>query len=100
MKTLTFTKKTINGNDIYVDNSGIFIIKKRPAFCGEKVKWDLYVQNHKCPYTYDRVYNYAFNTKREAIEEVLGVVEYIKKYTPIAYYFSDNQVNLIIDTYF
>lgn len=99
MKTLTFKKKTINGEDVYIDESGIFIIKKRYPYFRTRSEWDLYVQNHVLNYKYDRVYNYPFHSKKEIIEEVQSLIDYMDVFIDCAYEFNDNQLALLRRTY-
>ena len=99
MKSLTKKKKTINGNEIYIDETGIFIIKKRYPYFRTRPEWDLYVQNHVYNFKYDRIYNYPFKSKKEIIEEVTSLIDFIDIYTPLAYEFNDKQVDLLIRTY-
>lgn len=99
MKTLTFTKKIINGDDVYIDETGIFIIKKRYPYFRTRPEWDLYVQNHVYCFKYDRIYNFPFKSKKEIIEEVQSLIDFIDVYTPMAYEFNDEQIKLLIRTY-
>ena len=99
MKTLTFKQKTINGEKIYIDASGIFIIKKRLPYLDGAPKWDLYVQNHALNYKYDRIYNYAFKTKKEIIEQITSLIDFMDVYIPYCYEFNDEQLALLRRTY-
>lgn len=101
MKTLTFNfkKKTINGQELYIDTTGIFIIKKRIPYYGSAPKWDLYVQNHVYDFKYDRIYNYPFKSKKEIIEELTGLIDYMDLYIPCAYEFNQEQLEILNRTY-
>ena len=99
MKTFTFKKRTINGEDVYIDETGIFIIKKRYPYFKSRPEWDLYAQNHVLIYKYDRIYNYPFHSKKEIIEELTSLIDFMDVYTPYAYEFNDNQLELLRRTY-
>lgn len=103
MKTFTITfnfkRKTINGNVVYIDETGLFIIKKRLPYFGSKPQWDLYVQNHVYNFKYDRIYNFAFRSKKEIIEELTGLIDYLDLYIPCCYEFNDEQLELLNRTY-
>ena len=96
MKTLTFKKKTINGEDVYIDETGIFIIKKRPLYYGSsKPLQDLYAKNHVLIYKYDRIFNYPFKSKKEIIEELISFIDFMDIYIPCCYEFNDKQLDLL-----
>ena len=99
MKTLTFKKKTINGEDVYIDATGIFIIKKRYPYFKSRPEWDLYAQNHVLNFKYDRIYNYPFKSKKEVIEEITSLIDFMDVYIPFAYEFNDEQLKLLKSTY-
>ena len=99
MKTLTFKKKTINGEDVYIDATGIFIIKKRYPYFKSRPEQNLYAQNHLYEFKYDRIYNYAFHSKKEIIEEITSLIDFMDVYTPFCYEFSDEQLALLRRTY-
>ena len=99
MKTLTFKKKIINGEDVYIDATGIFIIKKRYPYFKTRPEWDLYAQNHVYEFKYDRIYNYAFHSKKEIIDELTSFIDFMDVYTPFCYEFNDEQLKLLRRTY-
>ena len=99
MKALTFKKKIINGDDVYIDLTGIFIIKKRYPYFRTRPEWDLYVQNHVLNYKYDRIYNFPFHSKKEIIEELTSLIDFMDVYISFAYEFNDEQLELLRRTY-
>ena len=105
MKKITFKKTEHNGLECWKDSTGLFMIVKNLGYYGEKPHFDLFIAKSDCSqltnechsWSFEKLYNKGFDTKKDAIYEAELIVNFISDSYGL---FNDYQYKLIYNTYF